>query len=100
MKGSFFQRYLVEESFAVAKAWPEQVKLSEGSKLTNAEFEQWTRQLEGEGNGAVKLNGTVNGIGKANGSGRVKGFTDESDDEGAVHTGNQIHEIERSFFFL
>ena len=86
MKGSFFQRHLVEESFAVAKAWPEQVKLSEGSKPTNAEFEQWTRQLEGEGerNGAVKRNGTVNGIGKANASAEVNGFTGESDDEGAA----------------
>lgn len=84
MKGSFFQRHLVEESFAVAKAWPEQVKLSEGSKPMNAEFEQWTRQLEGKGNRAVKLNGTVNGIGGKNESAKVNGFTDESDDEGAV----------------
>ena len=84
MKGSFFQRHLVEESFAVAKAWPEQVKLSEGSKPTNAEFEQWTRQLEGQGYQAVKLNGTVNGIEKANGSAMVNGLTHESDDEAAV----------------
>ncbi len=45
MKGSFFQRHLVEESFAVAKSWPEQVKLGSGEKPRNAEYEQWTGQL-------------------------------------------------------
>ena len=74
MKGSFFQRHLVEESFAAAKPWPEQAQLSGGGKPTNAEFEQWTCQLEevdkkiGEvtWNGVVdradKVNGLVNGI--------------------------------------
>ena len=84
MKGSFLQRHLVEESFAVAKAWPEQKRLSEGGKPTNAEFEQWTVQLEGEGNGARKLNEIVNGIGKENGSAKINGFTDEFDDDGAA----------------
>lgn len=66
----------------MAKAWPEQKRLSEGGKPTNAEFEQWTRQLEGEGSGAVKLNGTVNGIGKENGSAKVNEFTDEGAAQG------------------
>ena len=45
MRGSYFQRHLVEDSFAVAKAWPEQVKLAKGGKPGNAEYEQWTCQL-------------------------------------------------------
>ena len=68
----------------MAKAWPEQERLCEGGKPTNAEFEQWTCQLEGEGNVAIKLNGSMNGIGEENGSAKVNGFTDEFDDEGAV----------------
>lgn len=46
MKGSFFQRHLVEDSFMVAKSWPEQVKLGQGEKPLNAEYEQWTLQLQ------------------------------------------------------
>ena len=66
MKGSFFQRHLVEDAFASAKSWPEQVKLDSGSKPTNAEFEQWTLQLEPEvkSRANVAVNGTegiVNG---------------------------------------
>ena len=68
----------------MAKAWPEQVKLSEGGKPENAEFEQWTRQLEGGGNGVVKVNGTANGIATENWSAKVNGVTDEFDDEGAA----------------
>ena len=67
----------------MAKAWPEQVKLSEGAKPLNAEFEQWTRQLEGNGDGAVEVNGTVNGVAKENGSAKVNGFTNGFEDEGA-----------------
>ena len=59
MKGSFFQRHLVEDAFASAKSWPEQVKLDSGSKPTNAEYEQWTLQLEPEAKS--KANGIVNG---------------------------------------
>ena len=59
MKGSFFQRHLVEDSFAAAKSWPEQVKLSEGTKPTNADYEQWTCQLQREVNGVGKVNGFV-----------------------------------------
>ncbi|KAL8792096.1 MAG: hypothetical protein Q9195_005271 [Heterodermia aff. obscurata] len=84
MKGSFFQRHLVEESFAVAKAWPEQVKLSEGPKPLNAEFEQWTRLLEENGNGVVEINGPANGIAKENRSAKVNGFTDGYEDEDAA----------------
>lgn len=61
MKGSFFQRHLVEDSFAVARSWPEQVKLSEGLKPTNAEFERWTCQLEREDGVDDKGNGVING---------------------------------------
>ena len=63
----------------MAKAWPEQVKLSEGAKPLNAEFEQWTRQLEG----AVEVNGTVNGVANENRSAKVNGFTNGFEDEGA-----------------
>ena len=42
MKGSFFQGHLVEDSFMVAKSWPEQVKLDPGIKPLNAEYEQST----------------------------------------------------------
>ena len=79
MKGSFFQRHLVENSFAVAKSWPEQTRLSEGKKPLNAEFEQWTCQLQGHENGVVK----VNGVAHENGSAKLNGVVDNSDDESA-----------------
>lgn len=63
MKGSFFQRRLVEESFSAAKPWHEQVKLSSGAKPTNAEFEPWTLAM-GHEVGRVpnsSMNGSVNG---------------------------------------
>ena len=46
MKGSFFQRHLVHQAYSVGKSWSEQVQLSSGSKPTNAEFEQWTVNLD------------------------------------------------------
>ena len=66
MKGSFFQRHLVQEAFATARSWPEQVKLQEGGKPANAEYEQWTLQLEydaqSKANGVPSgMNGIVNG---------------------------------------
>ena len=45
MKGSFFQRHLVNEAFIKERSWDEQVQLSSGSKPTNAEFEPWTTDL-------------------------------------------------------
>jgi len=80
MRGSFFQRHLVEDSFAVKKGWEEQVRAEERGKPGNAEFEAWTRQLEGEGVGG-KVNGEVNG--EVNGIGKVNGFGDGMGDEGA-----------------
>lgn len=77
MKGSFFQRHLVEDSFAVAKSWPEQKRLSEGKKPLNAEFEQWTCQLQRQENGVIK----VNGVAQENGFAKVNGFVDGFDDE-------------------
>ena len=56
MKGSFFQRHLVEESFSTRRSWSEQAELSSGAKPTNAEYEQWTLQL------GHKTNGVVNGV--------------------------------------
>jgi hypothetical protein len=56
MKGSFFQRHLVEESFRTRRSWSEQAELSSGAKPTNAEYEQWTLQLGHE------MNGGVNGV--------------------------------------
>lgn len=62
MRGSFFQRHLVEDSWATAKSWPAQVQLSEGAKPTNAEFEPWTRQLQCEVNRNGKVNGYVDRV--------------------------------------
>lgn len=38
MKGSWFQRHLVEESYSEAKSWREQVVMDRGKPL-NAEYE-------------------------------------------------------------
>ena len=76
MKGSFFQRHLVEESFASAKSWPEQARLEPSSKPTNAEYEQWTLQLD---EAKPKLNGNThmtNGIGDSP-KGMANGVHDE-----------------------
>ena len=69
MKGSYFQRHLVEESFAEAKSWPEQMELSKKARPTNAEYELWTQQLHREVNGAVEPNEihNVNGVTDTNG---------------------------------
>lgn len=53
MKGSFFQRHLVEESFSARRSWSEQAELSFGAKPTNAEYEPWTLDLGPEANGGV-----------------------------------------------
>ena len=97
MKGSFFQRHLVEESFASAKPWPEQVKLEPSSKPTNAEYEQWTLQLDDarpKPNGTAHLtngtghrpNGMVNGVHEA-----VKGAKLSS--LKAEHEGSNINSV-------
>ena len=45
MKGSLFQRHLVNESFAAEKSWDGQVHLEPVSKPTSAEFEPWTLDM-------------------------------------------------------
>ena len=42
MKGSFFQRHLVNDAFTAEKPWSRQVLLEPVTKPTNAEFEPWT----------------------------------------------------------
>jgi len=44
MKGSWFQRHLVDEAYTKAKTWEEQVALDKG-KVLNADYEQWTVNL-------------------------------------------------------
>ena len=71
MKGSYFQKHLVQEAYGKEKAWDEQVLLSSGDKPTNAEFEQWTTDLSGQetlsngdmgaGDGAHALEQGING---------------------------------------
>ena len=81
MRGSFFQRHLVEGSFAVAKSWPEQMRLGSGGKPLNAEYEVWTGQLHQDGDIGndvkPKLNGMVdvsaNGCAKAD---QINSFVD------------------------
>lgn len=81
MKGSFFQRHLVEESFTVAKSWPEQVKLDLGGKPRNAEYELWTGQLhqdvDRDDDVKAKANGVVDGFANGQSKGdQVNGFAD------------------------
>lgn len=69
MKGSWFQRHLVEESYSKAKSWDEQVALDQG-KPFNAEFEQWTVDLSEQAANGVSTavnGGHVNSNGHANG---------------------------------
>ncbi|KAF6798853.1 hypothetical protein CSOJ01_12588 [Colletotrichum sojae] len=44
VKGSWFQRHLVEDSYAHAKSWEEQLLLGHGKPL-NAEYEALTTDL-------------------------------------------------------
>lgn len=69
----------MENSFAVAKYWPEQTRLSEGKKPLNAEFEQWICQLQGQENGIFKVNGAAH----ENGSAKLNWVVDEFDNESA-----------------
>lgn len=64
MKGSWFQRHLVEESYTHAKSWDEQVALDRGKPL-NAEYEPMTTDLTqiniGNSLDTWKVNGTSGG---------------------------------------
>lgn len=76
MRGSWFQRGLIHESYAKAKSWDEQVALDNG-KLLNAEYEPWTIDLDEQASGTrangVQTNGAhTNGV-QVNGNGVVNG---------------------------
>lgn len=62
MRGSWFQRHLVHDSYSRAKTWGEQLAIDKGKPL-NAEYEQWTIDLTEQG-GSVSVSGTksTNGI--------------------------------------
>ncbi len=67
LKGSWFQRHLVEESYNSAKSWDEQVALDQG-KLLNAEYEPMTTDLMQNNNdknldNPRKVNGMSEGTG-------------------------------------
>ena len=59
MNGSYFQRHLVNQAYCTGKSWSGQVQLSSGDKPTNAEFEQWTVNLDINAT-EQKANGIVN----------------------------------------
>ncbi|KAK8041116.1 hypothetical protein PG994_014123 [Apiospora phragmitis] len=66
MKGSWFQRHLVHDSYRDAKSWDEQLALDKG-KATNAEFEPWTVDLtqtnvNAVAGSSVKARKSVNGV--------------------------------------
>lgn len=50
MKGSWFQRHMVEEACTKAKSWEEQVLLDKGKPL-NAEYEPWVVDLSEQAGG-------------------------------------------------
>lgn len=86
MKGSFFQRHLVEQSFTKAKSWPEQVELSNAARPTNAEYELWTQQLHREVNGVAEPNEirNVNGVTDSGGIHKVNTIVDSDE----IHKAN------------
>lgn len=55
VKGSWFQRHLVEDSYAHAKSWEEQLLLDQGKPL-NAEYEALTTDLSETENGLTNGN--------------------------------------------
>ena len=79
MKGSFFQRHLVEDSYSTARPWVEQVKLSSGDKPTNAEYEQWTLQLHQEEDKAANGLNKIHGVKGVNDLKEVNGFHSKYD---------------------
>lgn len=46
MRGSFFQRHLVNEAYVSQQSWAQQEKLEAPSKPENAEFELWTTDID------------------------------------------------------
>nr|ANM86573.1 cupin RmIC-type protein [Cladonia uncialis subsp. uncialis]AUW31356.1 putative cupin RmIC-type [Cladonia uncialis subsp. uncialis] len=86
MRGSFFQRHLVEQSFTKAKSWPEQVELSNAARPTNAEYELWTQQLHREVNGVAEPNEirNVNGVTDSGGIHKVNTIVDSDE----IHKAN------------
>lgn len=46
MKGSFFQRHLVNEGYASQKSWAQEEALEAPAKPENAEFELWTTDID------------------------------------------------------
>ena len=45
MKGSFFQRHMVQDAFTVQKPWQEQMKMEFPTKPLSGEFEPYTTDL-------------------------------------------------------
>ncbi|KAK0634260.1 hypothetical protein B0T17DRAFT_512853 [Bombardia bombarda] len=81
MKGSWFQRHLVEESYTKARTWDEQLALDIG-KPTNAEYEPWTVDLTLK----QPFNDRVNGV---NG----KATTNGANSTGAHVNGNGVNGV-------
>ncbi|KAH6644194.1 hypothetical protein C7974DRAFT_16358 [Boeremia exigua] len=46
MKGSFFQRHLINEAYVSERSWARQEQLEASSKPENAEFELWTTDID------------------------------------------------------
>lgn len=46
MKGSIFQRHLVNEAYVAQQPWARQEELEAPSKPENAEFELWTTDMD------------------------------------------------------
>ncbi|KAJ4993961.1 hypothetical protein SVAN01_00438 [Stagonosporopsis vannaccii] len=46
MKGSYFQRHLVNEAYVSQQSWARQEELEASSKPENAEFELWTTDID------------------------------------------------------
>lgn len=78
MKGNFWTRRNVQESYVAKKPWEEQVKLSAAPKPTNADYEALVTDMTEtfrkthEGSG-VNGNLQVNGYGQVNGNGNGYG---------------------------
>jgi hypothetical protein len=85
MKGNFWTRRLVHNSYSSKLPWDEQVKLSSHPKPTNADYEylvtdvtETTRKLgltNGASNGSTNglTNGTTNGSANGSANGRANG---------------------------
>lgn len=95
MKGSWFQRHLVQDAFSVQKPWEELKKMEFLTKPLSGDFEPYTTDLaKGKPQRAIRPVNGVNGSGKHDLANGDEGFTKVNGD---VNGATGIESLKESY---